>query len=67
MTAYKRIQTRQSQPEAARETKAKRQTVLARVRKQRAQASKRTAQEWIEEGVIIRASELRDKYLGSKR
>ncbi len=41
MTAYKRIQTGQSLSEAAQERKAKRQAVLARVRKQRAQAYQR--------------------------
>ncbi len=44
------------------EAKAKRQAVLQRVRAQRAQAYKRTATEWMEEGVIVRASELKKDY-----
>ncbi len=41
MTAYKRLQLPQSLSEAMRVAKAKRQAVLQRVRKQRAQAYKR--------------------------
>ena len=44
MTAYKRTQPSQSLTEAALEAKAKRQEVLARVRKQRAEVYKRTAE-----------------------
>ncbi len=44
------------------EAKAKRQAVLARVRKQRAAAHKRTVHEWMQEGFIIRASELKERY-----
>ncbi len=43
MTAYKRTQLQQSLPEAQ-EAKAKRQAVLARVRKQRTQLYKKTTQ-----------------------
>ncbi len=62
MTAYKQKQTPQSLSEAARQAKAKRQAVLERVRKQRAAAQKRTAQEWMQEGSLIRASELKKQY-----
>ncbi len=58
MTAYKRTHPPQSLSEAAQEAKAQRQAVLQRVQMQRAQAYKRTAAAWLQEGVIIRASEL---------
>ncbi len=61
MTAYKKTQPPQSLSEAAQAAKTKRQAVLARVRKQRAQAHKRTVAEWIDEGVIIRASALKER------
>ncbi len=65
MTAYgfPRPQLQKSVQEA----KAKRQAVLQRVRAQRAQAYKRTAAEWMEEGVIIRASELKKRYQGEEK
>ena len=69
MTAYRRLQTLPSLSEAAKRAKAasdaakaKRQAILERVRKQRAAAYKRTAQEWIQVGAIIRASELKKRY-----
>jgi hypothetical protein len=62
MTAYKRLQTPQTITEAARAAKAKRQAVLERVRKQRAQTYKRTVAEWMDEGVLIPASELKKRY-----
>ena len=64
MTAYKKLQTAQPTTKSARvqEANAKRQAVLDRVRKQRAAAQKRTVQEWIQEGMIIRASALKKRY-----
>lgn len=47
---------------AAREAKAKRQAILQRVRAQRAARCKRTVAEWIQEGVIIRGSQLKERY-----
>ncbi len=41
------------------EAKARRQAVLQRVWTQRAAAAKKTAAAWMQEGVIIRASELK--------
>jgi len=46
----------------AQEAKAKRQVVLRRVRAQRAQTYKRSVTDWMQEGVIIRASELKERY-----
>ncbi len=66
MTAYNKMQPPQSVSAAAREAKAKRQAVLERVRKQRAQAQKRTVAEWVQKGVIIRASDLKRRYYGAK-
>ena len=64
MTAYTKIQPPHTVTHAAQAAKAKRQAVLDRVRKQRAQAQKRTVQEWIQAGVLIRASELKERYTG---
>jgi hypothetical protein len=47
---------------AAQAAKAKRQAVLERVRAQRAHVHKRTVAEWTEAGVIIRGSELKERY-----
>ncbi len=66
MTAYNRYPTLAQQATSAREAKAKRQAVLDRVRKQRAQVAKRTVAEWMEDGVIIRASALKKRYHGVK-
>jgi hypothetical protein len=44
------------------EAKAKRQAVLTRVRKQRAQTQKRIAQAWMQEDLIIRARELKEQH-----
>ena len=52
---------------SAQEAKARRQAVLQRVRTQRAAAAKKTAAEWMQEGVIIRASELKERYQRGKR
>ncbi len=46
----------------AQEAKARRQAVLQRVQLQRAQTYKKTATQWMQEGVIIRASELKKRY-----
>jgi hypothetical protein len=68
MTMYTTIRSSQSPlSAAAREAKAKRQAVLARVRGQRAQAYKKTVTEWIEMGAIIRGSELKERYQAAKR
>ena len=48
------------------EAKARRQAVLQRVRAQRAAAAKKTAAAWMQEGVIIRASELKERYQRGK-
>ena len=53
--------------ERVREVKAKRQEVLQRVRTQRAAAAKKTAAAWMRERVIIRASELKERYQRGKR
>ena len=47
---------------AARAAKAQRQAVLHKVRTQRAVANKRTVAEWVQEGAIVRASELKNRY-----
>ena len=62
MTAYNRYHSIQHQAPSAQEAKAKRQAVLDRVRKQRAQTYKRTAQEWIQVGAIIRGGDLKKRY-----
>jgi hypothetical protein len=58
MTAYRFSPARSVQA-----AKAKRQAVLQRVRKQRAAAytQKRTAQEWMQEGMLLKASELKKR------
>jgi hypothetical protein len=67
MTAYRFSTTTQPQrATAAQEAKAKRQAVLQRVRKQRVQAYKRTVAEGMEEGVLVRASELKERYTDVK-
>jgi hypothetical protein len=48
------------------EAKARRQAVLQRVRKQRAQVAKRTVAGWMQDGVVIRASELKERYQSRK-
>ena len=67
MTAYKRTQPLQSLSQAAQEAKAKRQAVLQRVRAQRAATYKRTAAEWMQDGEIIRTSELKKRYQQGQR
>jgi hypothetical protein len=63
MTMYTTTRSSQSPlSAAAREAKARRQAVLRRVRTQRAQSYKKTVAEWIEDGVIIRGSELKEQY-----
>ena len=62
MTAYNRYHTIHQQATSAQEAKAKRQAVLERVRKQRAQAQKRTVQEWMDDGLIMPASKLKERY-----
>jgi hydroxyethylthiazole kinase-like sugar kinase family protein len=47
---------------AARAAKAARRVVLGRVRAQRAQAQKKTVQELIHAGAIIRGSDLKKRY-----
>jgi hypothetical protein len=47
---------------AARAAKAERQAVLERVRRQRAQAYKKSVNEWVQAGAIIRGSELKKRY-----
>ncbi len=66
MTAYNRYHTIEQQATSAQEAKARRQAVLARVRKQRAQVYKRTVQEWMQVGAIMRASELKERYQDGK-
>ncbi len=61
MTAYGRYHL-SNQATSVQEAKARRQGVLDRVRKHRAAAYKRTAAEWMQEGVIIRGSELKKRY-----
>ncbi len=63
MTAYKKIQTPHAVTQAARAAKAKRQAVLDRVRKQRALAHKRTVQDWMDDGLVMTATELKKRYL----
>ncbi len=48
------------------EAKTRRQAVLQRVRTQRAAAVKKTVAAWMQEGVIIRASELKERYQRGK-
>ncbi len=66
MTAYNRYHTRAQQATSAQEAKARRQAVLDRIRKQRAQAQKRTVHEWMQDGAIMRASELKERYQDGK-
>ena len=49
------------------EAKARRQGILQRVRTERAAAAKKTVTAWMQEGVIIRASELKERYQRGKR
>ncbi len=60
MTAYSF--PRPEAPKSVQEAKAKRQAVLQRVRAQRAATYKRTIAEWIDEGVVFRASALKEQY-----
>jgi hypothetical protein len=61
MTTYSPVST------AAKAAKARRQAVLRRVQAQRAIAHKRTVADWMEEGLIVRASELRsDSRFGNR-
>jgi hypothetical protein len=46
---------------AARAAKARRQALLHRVQAQRAEVYKRTVADWMKEGLIIRASELKER------
>ncbi len=63
MTQYRfPYQQQQVTPQSVQEAKARRQAVLQRVRAQRAQAAKRTVTEWMQDGTIIRASELKERY-----
>ena len=66
MTAYRYFSPPQRAP-SAQEAKAKRQAELDRVRKQRAAPYKRTAQAWMQEGLIIWARALKERYTGSKQ
>ena len=47
---------------AARAAKAERRSVLERVRAQRAQTQKKTVQEWLHAGAIMRGSDLKKRY-----
>jgi hypothetical protein len=49
------------------EAKARRQAVLQWVQAQRTATHKRTVADWMLDGTIIRASELKDKYQAVKR
>ncbi len=62
MTAYNRYHPIAQQATSVQEAEAKRQAVLQRVRKQRAQTHKRTVQEWIDIGLVMPASELKKRY-----
>ncbi len=62
MTAYHRYHAIEQHATSAQEAKAKRQAVLARVRKQRAAAYKRTVADWMDEGLLMPASELKERY-----
>ena len=53
-------------PQSVQEAKARRQAVLQRVRAQRAHAYKRTAEELIQDGVLVRANELKERYTRGK-
>ncbi len=66
MTAYKRTQPLQSRSDAAQAAKAQRDVILQRIRAQRAQAYKRTAAALMQEGVVSRASELKERYQREK-
>jgi hypothetical protein len=62
MTAYRAFSTPQATVSAAvQAAKARRQAVLRRVRTQRAALHKRTVADWQKEGLIIRASELKER------
>ncbi len=64
MTAYNRYHTIEHKATSAQDAKAKRRAVLERIRKQRAAAYKRTAQEWIDIGLVMPASKLKERYGG---
>ncbi len=55
-----------SYAERVQEAKARRQAVLERVRKQWAQAYKRTVADWMNEGLLMPASKLKERYQGVK-
>lgn len=61
MTAY-RFFTTTDPSQSAQQAKARRQAVLDRVRRQRVAAAKKTVAEYMREGSIIRASELKERY-----
>ncbi len=59
MTDYGFSQSKQSYRGTVRQAKARRQAVLQRVWARRAVAYKRTVADWMQAGLIIRASELK--------
>jgi hypothetical protein len=68
MTAYRTSDTSGAAvTAAARAAKAQRQAVLQHVRAQRAAAYKRTVADWMNEGLFIRTSELKERYQSVKR
>ncbi len=62
MTQYGFPKPHLQQTAGVREAKARRQAVLQRVGRQRAVAYKRSVADWMNEGRIIRASELKERY-----
>ena len=66
MTQYGFPKPQVPQSAGVREAKARRQAVLQRVRRQRAAANKRSVADWMQEGQIIRASELKERYQEQK-
>jgi hypothetical protein len=67
MTAYRTSYTSGAAVTAARAAKAQRQAVLQHVSAQRAAAYKRTVADWMNEGLFIRTSELKERYQSVKR
>lgn len=61
MTAYRSFTTRDL-AKTAQQAKARRQAVLQRVRQQRFVASKKTVADYMSDGSIIRASDLKKRY-----
>jgi hypothetical protein len=68
MTAYRTSTTTYSRiSAAARAAKARRQAVLQRVKAQRVQTYKRTVADWMKDGLVLRGSDLRNRYVATRR